>query len=83
MAAKKFYLNIITLKVLSEDEPLDGDLDVKEIAYEIDEGACVGNGLDFVHKELSGKETADLLREFGSEPGFFQLDDDGNPEKEG
>jgi len=69
-----FYRNVITVEVISDRE-LTG-MSVEEIVSAMNYGDCVGI-TDFSLVELSGKETADALYEFGSEPAFFGLDDDG------
>ncbi len=72
---RKFYVTDISLRVLSEG-PL-GDISLKQIVYEIDEGDCVGATRNRKEREVSGKVMARLLEELGSEPGFFQLDSNG------
>ena len=76
MTDRKFYETTITVKVLSE-QPLRWN-DLNDLAYAIEEGDCVGHIPDDTSRTLTGKECADLLDEFGSESGFFQLDDEGN-----
>lgn len=71
-----FFKTVIQVEVLSEDQPVD-DLDLRQIAYEIMDGDCVGASSLISKKELTGKECADELYELGSEPEFFGLDDDG------
>jgi hypothetical protein len=48
-----------------------------DLGREIDQGEWVGNIEVVAQEELTGKEAADALYAAGSEPGFFQLDDDG------
>ena len=71
-----FYKTIYTLEVLSEDVIPD-DLDLEGLAYETDQGAYVGRLLPPVITELTGKQMADALYAFGSDPSFFHLTDDG------
>jgi len=73
---RKFFLNKFTICVLSEDVPLEVD-DLSDVDYEIDQGDCVGGTLEVEAAPLTAKETVDKLYEFGSEPGFFRLDEDG------
>ena len=80
--SQKFYKTIFTFEVLSEKR-LPGDLDLVDINQMTYDGNCVGRFGETRVIRLSGKEAADALYEFGSEPGFFQLDDDGNEEEEG
>lgn len=72
-----FYKTIIQIEVLSEDKPVD-DLDLRQISYEIYDGDCVGASSLISKQELTGKECANELYDLGSEPEFFNLDDDGN-----
>lgn len=62
--------------MLSE-EPLEADLPLKDVAYMIDEGDCVGQVTQAESKEMTPKNMARALYRYGSEPGFFQLNDDG------
>jgi hypothetical protein len=72
---RKFYATEFRVLVLSE-EPL-GDVTLEQIAYEVDQGACVGSGLQAKERKVGGKAMAKLLCDLGSEPGFFRLDGDG------
>lgn len=74
-----FYKTTFTYTVLS-DSPLEGDMSLASIAEACDTGDCVGKfDGDWNVETLTGQQAADALYEAGSEPGFFQLDDDGNP----
>jgi hypothetical protein len=81
MAEPKFYRTLISFNVLSE-EPVPPDMDVAAIAHECDEGSYVMAPEECVTVELSGAEMAQALYHAGSDPGFFQLDDAGNPIEE-
>lgn len=70
------YKTKLTIEVLSEGEYGDG-LTLEQIAYDISEGPCVGRLSIEKSTTLSAKEMADALVDFGSEPSFFQLDDNG------
>lgn len=72
--SRKFYLTRITIEVLSE-EPID-DLDMEQISYEVDEGSCVGSGLKFDTTEINEQQVRDRLADFGSDPAFFDLDEE-------
>ena len=75
---RKFYRRVIQFEILSE-EPLDDSISLETIAYEVDQGSWSGQFLDDVINERVAPATmADLLYSQGSEPGFFQLDDEGN-----
>lgn len=76
---RKFYKTILTFAVLSEDESVStGSLDdLATVAEACDTGDYVGMMLKEEAVELTPAEAAKALVEFGSEPGFFQLDDQG------
>jgi hypothetical protein len=77
MASKrKFYRTVVTVEVLSE-QPLD-DMGLDALNYAITEGDCVGRTHFGDPQEIEPADAADRLREMGSEPGFFQLDDKGD-----
>ena len=71
---RKYFETVFVVKVLSEDKPVDVATDLEDLDYLIHDGACVGDVECTAQTELTGKEAADKLAEFGSEPGFFQLD---------
>lgn len=72
LSKRKFYKTVITVEVLS-DEPKDFE-GLGEAAYAIDEGDCVGRVKTTVKNRRIGPETCvRLLRQYGSEEGFFQL----------
>jgi len=74
---KKFYRSIIVFEVL-HDRPLS-NMDLGDIVYECDRGDCVGSfhpDTDW-NAEVDGPEMAEALTRAGSEPEFFNLDDDG------
>lgn len=75
---RKFYRTIIRYEILSE-EPL-GSLSLEDIHYECTEGHCSGVFLpaERDNQEVDGAEMAIMLIEQGSDPEFFQLDEDGN-----
>ena len=75
MSDKKYYKNVFKLVVLSE-EPIE-DIDLSDINYEVTEGHWVLHTFVCDPKEVSPKQMVDLLNDAGSEPGFFQLNDDG------
>jgi len=72
----KFYRSVIRFEVLSE-EPIPSDADLEYIARGANEGRYVGGFFDTIEKEITPKEAADALYEFGGDPSFFFLDDDG------
>lgn len=74
---RKFWRNVITVEVLSEEYYDPGSLE--QVAYDIDEGACVGNFTVTGREEVGPERMADLLISLGSEPDFFIIEE----EKEG
>lgn len=78
MAKRKFYKTIFRVEVLSEDFPVEDVDSLHDIAYQIDEGDCSGKVEHVRSVRLTGKRAAEALREQGSDPEFFQLDDNGN-----
>lgn len=64
----KYYRTIIVKEILSED-PYD-------IAVEED---CSIQIKSQKTEEISGREMAEALTAQGSDPEFFQLDEEGNP----
>jgi len=77
MASKrKFYRTLVTVEVLSEEPYCPETLE--EVARDICDGDCSG---DWTHEksiEVDGPTMAKLLIKQGSDPGFFQLDENGN-----
>jgi hypothetical protein len=74
---RSFYRTTVTIEVLS-DEPIT-DVDLPYLLEGIENGPFVGGPLNKRQKRVSAKAMAAALYEFGSEPGFFQLDDAGKP----
>lgn len=74
---RKFYKRNITVTVLSEDKPLDSNLDLKEVGYAITEGDCSGEVTWGEPVLLTPLEAAKALEEQGSDPSFFRLTPDG------
>lgn len=71
-----FYRTKITFEVLSED-PIPGNMSIEGIVSEADIGAFVMSNENREQVEISGKEAADDLYSFGSDPSFFQLNEEG------
>jgi hypothetical protein len=75
---RKFYRSRVVVEVLSED-PLPPDVSLATIANQITEGDWSGQvDNDDINEEVDGPTMAKLLQAQGSDPEFFQLDDDGN-----
>ncbi len=80
---RDFFKTTIVVEVLSENTPTN-DMELNEVAYAIEHGDCVGRTAVTEVIALGGPETSRLLKEFGSDPGFFNLDENGaTPDTEG
>jgi len=76
--AKQFHRTTITVLVL-HDEPWPDEWSLEDVAYWTNEGHMVWTPpLTATTETLTGKEMADALYAAGSQPDFFNLDDDGN-----
>ena len=74
---RKFYKTRFVLEVLSE-EPIPS-MSLSSLEYEMNEGEYVGGQIEIVEsKELTAAEMVNALYDFGSDPSFCRLDDDGN-----
>jgi hypothetical protein len=72
-----FHKRVIRVTILSE-EPLDDNMTLSDVEDAIITGDCSGEvnwGNDLV---LDSKRTVRALKAQGSDPGFFQLNDDGS-----
>ena len=76
MSERKFYKNVITLEILSQ-EPIPEGMELGNIINECMEGGYSMRTTEHTETELSGKEAADALLDQGSDPGFFRLNPDG------
>lgn len=76
--SRKFYKNVITVTVLSEDTPVEFD-NLADLHDIIDTGDCVGK-YTTTSESISDDETRASLYEMGSEPGFFGLEDEEDEE---
>ena len=76
VSKRKFYRQLHTIEVLSE-EPLP-DMTLDELAYEISDGCASGRIISQPVEEVDGKKMADLLLEQASDPNFFMLNEDGS-----
>jgi hypothetical protein len=73
---KKFYRTTIVYEVLSE-EPITSVESLENILFNASEGSYVGQEKARKEVKLTPKKTVSELYRFGSEPGFFRLDDNG------
>lgn len=72
---RKFYVNHMTIRVLSE-EPLD-DIDLADLNYEVTEGGSVLHTFEVKSRLVTEACMTAQLLDAGSEPGFFRI---GEPE---
>jgi hypothetical protein len=70
------YESVFVVKVLT-DEPLDGYIGLGDLAI-IGEEEGVVSVKETHSGKLEGKEAADACYAAGSEPAYFQMDEDGN-----
>ncbi len=77
---RKFYRTVYQIEVLSEEKfDNEGGMSLTDIDNAITDGDCSGRVKFIVNnEEKTGKEMAELLKEQGSDPEFFQLDENGN-----
>lgn len=73
---RKFYRTVIEVEVLSEEAVDFGDL--AAVHYAITDGECSGQWSVTHSEPVCGPTMAKLLKEQGSDPSYFRLDDDGN-----
>jgi hypothetical protein len=76
-----FYKTTVTFVVLSE-EPIPPQVNLATLHTECYEGHYVGSFGATEEILINGAVMVDELREAGSEPGFFELDDEGNDSPE-
>jgi len=76
MTERKFYKTTYVFEVLSE-EPIE-DADLKDVLDECTAGCLSGDVKSQECVEVDGKTVAALLNDQRSDPGFFNIDDEGN-----
>lgn len=75
---KKIYKTVIQITVLSED-PIPDGMDIEEITSNCYDGDYCGKGeFKKFNIPITGKNAADAVYDTGSDPEFFQMDDNGN-----
>lgn len=77
MAKKTLYKTVFTVEVLSE-EPLPDGMTLTSIDEEITEGHSSGAFKETKSVTISGKEAVEAVKAQGSDPSFFQMDEEGN-----
>lgn len=74
--SRKFHRYTITMTIMVDGE-INSSLTPDDIWAEAMEGEYVGAWYTSNDEILTPQEMADALYEAGSEPGFFQMNDDG------
>lgn len=75
MKKTKFYETTITIKVLSDRDI--NELELSDVIEEATTGDCLLSITKRKMKPISNKTTVRKTYEYGSEPGFFNLKDNG------
>lgn len=70
---KELYLNTFTIKILSEQSSLR-DLSLADLWNIVNEGDCVLHSIFCDANKVNKKTMKFLLKQAGSEAGFFRLD---------
>ncbi len=76
MTNRKFYKTVFTIEVLSE-EPIPDTMDTSQVIFEATLGDFSMTEGERVETILNGKAAAEALKEQGSDPSFFRLNDAG------
>lgn len=77
MSPRKFYRTKISFEVLS-DVPMGPCMDLVAIAQECVDGDWMKGNYMENEVQITAKQAARLSVEFGGEPRFFKLDNQGN-----
>lgn len=74
----KYIRTIIKIELLTEDRSAlqIESLDLEQVVYEMTHGDASGKFTVESSIEVTGRKMAKLLKAQGSDPGFFQLDDE-------
>ena len=77
--ADKIYRTVFSFEVLSE-EPINCSLSLSDLYEMTMEGHCSGRFIDnpIHNEELMGMAAVEAIRNQGSDPEFFMMDDEGN-----
>lgn len=74
----KLYKSVLKVEILSE-EPYPDVLSLHQVSYDIVEGECSGvMEWEYLNAELHGAEAVKECEKHGSDPEFFQMDNEGN-----
>ena len=74
---KTIYKTKVTIEILS-DEPVNDNISLKDIQYEITDGQWSGKITHGESKPLKGKPAVKEILNHGTDPEFFFMDDKGN-----
>tara|TARA_Y100000310_G_C20357110_1_gene657194 strand:+ start:122 stop:373 length:252 start_codon:yes stop_codon:yes gene_type:complete len=74
---RQFWKTILHIEILSEDEPYDF-LNYEDLKYDVTDGHYSAVVKTLQEELLTPEEAAKALQKQGSDPEFFQLDEDGN-----
>jgi hypothetical protein len=78
MAKKTIYRTVLMLEVLSPDPITDG-ISLETIVYESMEGSfSLGMSTKVDNQPVEGAKAVRIIKAHGSDPEFFQMDNDGN-----
>lgn len=79
MAQKPIYRHVVRVEVLTDYREDLSERTLGQIAEEITDGNWSGvMTVERANVQLKGKAAVDAVKEQGSDPEFFQLDDEGN-----
>ncbi len=76
LSERKFYHRVYQVEVLSEEE-LSPEMELDDIHHAITDGDCSGVVSITKDERFDARKMAQLLMKQGSDPGFFQLTEDG------
>jgi len=76
MTNRKFYLRTVTIQFISE-EPHPDAWSIEDAMFDAKEGDSSMQESSDNTEEVDGKRAVEILVDQGSDPGFFDLTDDG------
>jgi len=78
MSKGKLYKSVLKVEILSE-VPYPDVMSLDQVAFDIVEGECSGViEWESLNAELHGTEAVKECEKHGSDPEFFQMDENGN-----
>lgn len=79
MKTKKLYKSVLKVEVLSEEPMGECSISLSDLDYQITEGECSGKiEWESIDAEVVGAEAVKECDEHGTDPSFFQMDEEGN-----